>query len=124
MPSSDGSCPNRCLRRTRRWRAVSRSPDERGSGFKNIHVSSFGYNVLENEDGTVVTTDEYQNNPGAYPNVKDRPLTVHIENIYNDAGEVISKRYLAECILPKQFFKNKHQSRPCTLSKFVYPVYR
>ena len=85
--------------------------DERGSGFKNIHVSSFGYNVLENEDGTVVTTDEYQNNPGAYPNVKDRPLTVHIENIYNDAGEVISKRYLAECILPKQFFKNKQQEQ-------------
>lgn len=85
--------------------------DERGSGFKNIHVSSFGYNVLENEDGSVVTTEEYQNNPGAYPNVKDRPLTVSIENIYNDAGEIINKRYLVECILPKQFFKNKQQEQ-------------
>jgi hypothetical protein len=85
--------------------------DERGSGFKNIHVSSFGYNVLENEDGTIVTTEEYQNNPSAYPNVKDRPLTVSIENIYNDAGEIINKRYLVECILPKQFFKNKQQEQ-------------
>jgi len=85
--------------------------DERGSGFKNIHVSSFGYNVLEDEYGNVITTEEYQNNPDAYPNVKDRPLTVHIENIYNDAGEVINKRYLVECILPKQFFKNEQHEK-------------
>jgi hypothetical protein len=85
--------------------------DERGSGFKNIHVSSFGYNVLEDENGNVITTEEYQNNPDAYPNVKDRPLTVHIENIYNDAGEVVNKRYLVECILPKQFFKTEQHEK-------------
>lgn len=83
--------------------------DEKGSGFKNIHVSSFGFDVLENENGEVVTTEEYRNNPEKYPNVKSRPLGVRIEAKYNSNGDLISKKYFVECILPKQFFKSQQQ---------------
>jgi hypothetical protein len=83
--------------------------DERGSGFKNIHVSSFGLDVLENEDGEVVTTEDYKNNPENYPNVKSRPLGVRIEAEYDSKGELISKKYFVECILPKQFFRSQQQ---------------
>jgi hypothetical protein len=83
--------------------------DEKGSGFKNIHVSSFGLDVLENEDGEVVTTEDYKNNPERYPNVKSRPLGVRIEAKYDSNGELISKKYFVECILPKQFFRSQQQ---------------
>jgi hypothetical protein len=81
--------------------------DEKGSGFKNIHVSSFGYDVLEDENGEVVTTEEYKANPEKYPNVKSRPLGVRIEAEYDSNGELISKKYFVECVMPKQFFKSK-----------------
>lgn len=83
--------------------------DEKGSGFKNIHVSSFGFDVLENENGEVVTTDDYKANPENYPNVKSRPLGVRIEAEYNSAGELVSKKYFVECVLPKQFFRSQQQ---------------
>lgn len=84
--------------------------DEKGSGFKNIHVSSFGYDVLEDANtGEVVTTEEYKRNPSKYRNVKSRPLGVRIEAEYNDAGELLSKKYFVECVMPKQFFKSQQQ---------------
>jgi len=83
--------------------------DEKGSGFKNIHVSSFGYDVREDENGEVITTEEYRNNPGKYRNTKVRPLGVRIEAEYDDAGELVSKKYFVECILPKQFFRSQQQ---------------
>jgi hypothetical protein len=83
--------------------------DEKGSGFKNIHVSSFGYDVLENEDGEIVTTEEYKSNPKRYPNVKSRPLGVRIEAEYDNEGNEVGKKYFVECIMPKQFFRSKQQ---------------
>lgn len=83
--------------------------DEKGSGFKNIHVSSFGYDVLEDENGEVVTTEQYKENPSKYRNVKSRPLGVRIEAEYNDKGDIVNKKYFVECILPKQFFRTKQQ---------------
>ena len=83
--------------------------DEKGSGFKNIHVSSFGYDVLEDENGEVVTTEEYKRNPSNYRNVKSRPLGVRIEAEYDTNGELISKKYFVECVLPKQFFRSQQQ---------------
>lgn len=83
--------------------------DEKGSGFKNIHVSSFGLDVLENDNGEIVTTDEYKANPQNYPNVKSRPLGVRIEGEYNSAGELVGKKYFVECIMPKQFFRSQQQ---------------
>lgn len=83
--------------------------DEKGSGFKNIHVSSFGYDVLEDENGEIVTTEEYKRNPSNYRNVKSRPLGVRIEAEYDPNGELVSKKYFVECVLPKQFFRSQQQ---------------
>ncbi len=80
--------------------------DEKGSGFKNIHISSYGYDVLENEDGSVVPTEEYKRNPEKYPNVKARKLGVTTE--LNSDG---TKTYYVEAIMPKPFFKNKRHER-------------
>jgi hypothetical protein len=75
--------------------------DEKGSGFKNIHISSFGYNVLEDENGNVITTEQYSRNPERYPVVKSRPLGVTVE----EKNGV--KTYFVEAILPKPLFKNR-----------------
>lgn len=75
--------------------------DEKGSGFKNIHISSFGYNVLEDENGNIITTEEYSRNPERYPSVKSRPLGVTVE----EKNGV--KTYFVEAILPKPLFKSK-----------------
>lgn len=80
--------------------------DEKGSGFKNIHISSYGYDVLENEDGRIVPTEEYKRNPAKYPNVKARKLGVTTE--INEDG---TKTYFVEAIMPKPFFKNKRDER-------------
>jgi hypothetical protein len=81
--------------------------DEKGSGFKNIHVSSFGYDVIEDSFGNVVTTEEYKNNPQKYNSITTRPLGVKIENEYDSSGNITGKKYFVECILPKQFFRSK-----------------
>jgi len=79
--------------------------DEKGSGFKNIHISSFGYNILEDENGNIVTTDEYSRNPDRYPNVKSRPLGVTTE-VVNGVTT-----YFVEAIMPKPMFKSKAHER-------------
>jgi hypothetical protein len=75
--------------------------DEKGSGFKNIHISSFGYNVLEDTNGNVVTTEQYSRNPDKYPGVKSRPLGVSVEEVNG------VKTYFIETIMPKPLFKSK-----------------
>ena len=79
--------------------------DEKGSGFKNIHISSFGYNVLEDENGNVITTEQYRKNPSAYPNVRSRPLGVTIEEVNG------VKTYFVEAIMPKPLFKSAAHKR-------------
>ena len=79
--------------------------DEKGSGFKNIHISSFGYNVLEDENGNVITTEQYRKNPSAYPNVRSRPLGVTIEEVNG------VKTYYVEAIMPKPLFKSAAHER-------------
>lgn len=79
--------------------------DEKGSGFKNIHISSFGYNVLEDENGNVITTEQYSRNPERYPVVKSRPLGVTVEEKNG------IKTYFVEAILPKPLFKSKSHER-------------
>jgi hypothetical protein len=79
--------------------------DEKGSGFKNIHISSFGYNVLEDENGDVITTEQYRKNPSAYGIVKSRPLGVTVE----EKNGV--KTYFVEAIMPKPLFKNKQHEK-------------
>ena len=81
--------------------------DEKVSGFKNFHESSFGYNVLvDPQTNEVITTEEYGNNPDAYKgrNLRSRPLSVTTE-IQEDG----SKLYLVEAIIPKPFFENEQQ---------------
>jgi hypothetical protein len=82
--------------------------DEKGSGFKNIHMSSLGYNVLTDEngktlldkEGNIVTTDVYRRNPAKYPNAKFRPLGVTTE-----VKDGITTYYV-EAIVPLPFFKS------------------
>jgi ribonuclease HI len=82
--------------------------DEKGSGFKHIHMSSLGYNVLTDEngktlldkEGNIVTTDIYRRNPAKYPNAKFRPLGVTTE-----VKDGITTYYV-EAIVPLPFFKS------------------
>ena len=79
--------------------------DEKGAGFKNIHISSFGYNVLEDQDGNVISTEQYRKNPTAYGAVKSRPLGVTVEEVNG------VKTYFVEAIMPKPLFKSKQHER-------------
>lgn len=75
--------------------------DEKGSGGKNIHISGFGYDVLEDEDGNIVTTEQYQKDPSRYPNVKSRPLGVETKVI---DGKTV---HFVEAIVPLPYFRNQ-----------------
>ena len=75
--------------------------DEKGSGGKNIHISGFGYDVLEDENGNIVTTEEYQKDPSKYPNVKSRPLGVDTKII---EGKTV---HFVEAIVPLPYFRNE-----------------
>jgi len=76
--------------------------DEKRSGFKNILMSSFGYDVQVDPDGKIITTEKYRRAPYKYPVVKRRPLGVSVET--NADG---TKTYFVEAIVPKPFFRNK-----------------
>lgn len=83
--------------------------DEKRSGFKNIHISSFGYNVLTDEngkllvdkEGNTVTTEMYRRNPSKYPAVKSRPLGIDVQE--NPDG---TKTYFVEAIVPLPYFRS------------------
>jgi hypothetical protein len=55
--------------------------DEKGSGFKNIHISSVGYDVLQDENGKAIFTEEYLKNPTNFSNASARPLGVTVEEV-------------------------------------------
>jgi len=81
--------------------------DEKVSGFKNFHESSFGYNVLvDPATNQVITTEEYAANPEAFKDrkLRSRPLGVSIETQADG-----SKIYFVEAIMPKPFFENQQQ---------------
>jgi len=77
----------------------SKFTDEKGTGSKYIHMSSYGYNVIVDADGNTVFTDDYKNDPDKYKdekgNVRHRPLGISIEE--KDGKKI----YWVECILPK-----------------------
>ena len=76
--------------------------DEKRSGFKSIHMSSFGYDLMTDIDGNIIRSEDYRRNPDRYPNVKTRPLGVSVET--NADG---TKTYFVEAIVPKPQFRNK-----------------
>ena len=76
--------------------------DEKRSGFKSIHMSSFGYDLMTDMDGNIIRSEDYRRNPARYPNVKTRPLGVSVET--NADG---TKTYFVEAIVPKPQFRNK-----------------
>jgi hypothetical protein len=84
--------------------------DEKVSGFKSFHESSFGYNVLfDTQENRVITTQEIGENPDLYQDktrFKSRPLGVSVE-MQADG----SKLYYVEAIVPKPFFENAQQEQ-------------
>lgn len=76
--------------------------DRKIEGRKYFHVSPFGYEVMVNKNGKVITQDEYKSNPERYDNLKTRPLSLIKEEVIDPkTGETINK-YTFEVILPKE----------------------
>jgi hypothetical protein len=69
--------------------------DEKGSGFKNIHISSLGYDIIVDQDNKVILTSDYRRNPAKYPGARSRKLGV--ETVVNKDG---TTTYFVECIMP------------------------
>jgi hypothetical protein len=72
----------------------SKFTDEKGVGDKYIHVSSYGFDVIVDENDNVITTDEYKSDPVKYASATSRPLAVSIEKVKS------KNVYWVECILP------------------------
>ena len=85
--------------------------DEKASGFKNFHESSYGYDVLyDSQTGEVIRTEQIKMNPALYSDssrYSTRPLGVNIE-IDPETG---LKTYWVEAIMPMPAFENsEHKS--------------
>jgi predicted NAD-dependent protein-ADP-ribosyltransferase YbiA (DUF1768 family) len=81
----------------------SKFTDEKGTGSKYIHMTSYGSNVLIDKNGDTIFTDDYKNNPAAYEGVTHRPLGINIEEKNG------KKIYWVECIVPKAVYNNPKQ---------------
>ena len=84
--------------------------DEQAAGFKSFHVSQFGYNVISDKEGNVITTDEYKKNTAKYNDPNEytvRPLGVSVE-IDEKTGE---KTYWTEAIVPMPSFETEEQKQ-------------
>lgn len=78
--------------------------DEKASGFKNFHESSFGYEVIVDENNNVIPTEEVKRNPEKYSTYKTRNLGVQVEEVNG------VKTYFVEAIFPMPVFENnKHK---------------
>lgn len=77
--------------------------DEKGSGFKSIHISSWGMDVLEDDNENVVKTEDYKKDPTRFGVLKSRPLGVSVE-VDEKTG---LKTFFVEAIMPKPMFKSK-----------------
>lgn len=78
----------------------SKFVDEKGTGSKYIHMAAFGYDVMSDENGNTVFTDDYKKDPSLYPNHSARPLGISIEK---KNGKNV---YYVECIVPKPLMQN------------------
>lgn len=80
--------------------------DEKGAGFKNIHISGYGYEVLVDESDQVIPTHLYKASPESYPNVRSRSLKASVET---DANGV--KTYFMEVIMPMPKFESRDHEK-------------
>jgi predicted NAD-dependent protein-ADP-ribosyltransferase YbiA (DUF1768 family) len=81
----------------------SKFTDEKGTGSKYIHMTSYGSNVLIDKYGATIFTDDYKKNPTSYEGVTHRPLGINIEEKNG------KKIYWIECIVPKAVYNNPKQ---------------
>jgi predicted NAD-dependent protein-ADP-ribosyltransferase YbiA (DUF1768 family) len=81
----------------------SKFTDEKGTGSKYIHMTSYGSNVLVDANNNAIFTRDYQNNPELYPGVRHRPLGISIEEKNG------KKIYWIECIVPRPVYENPKQ---------------
>ena len=81
----------------------SKFTDEKGTGGKYIHMTSYGSNVLVDNKNNAIFTEEYKRNPQLYPNVRQRPLGISIEEKNG------KKVYWIECIVPRPIYENPRQ---------------
>jgi len=81
----------------------SKFTDEKGTGAKYIHMSAYGYDVLQDKDGKTVFTEDYRKNPfdEKYEGITSRPLGISVEK----KGD--KTVYYIECILPKPLYDNR-----------------
>jgi hypothetical protein len=81
--------------------------DEKGAGFKNIHISSYGYYVIEDTiTGQVVPTHVYKADPSKFPQVRTRSLKTSVEK-----GPDGRNTYFMEVIVPRPKFESPEHER-------------
>jgi hypothetical protein len=80
----------------------SKATDEKSSGTKYIHASSYGHNVTVDENNNVIREEIIESNPEFYQDNHVRPLGVTTE-----IGEDGVTRYYVEAIVAKPFFINE-----------------
>ncbi len=78
----------------------SKFTDEKGTGSKYIHMSSYGSDVLVDKYGNTIFTEDYKNNPERFEGVRSRPLGISIEQ---KNGKNV---YYIECIVPKPVYND------------------
>jgi len=78
----------------------SKFTDEKGTGSKYIHMTSYGSDVLVDMYGNTIFTEDYKNNPGNYQGVTSRPLGITIEEKNG------KKVYFIECIVPRPVYND------------------
>src|SRR5699024_9479770 len=79
--------------------------DEKGAGFKSIHISSYGQDLLIDENGEIIRTDVYSRNPEAFRNQKLSTRTLRTTKEVKDGVTT----YWVEVILPKPNFHNRQE---------------
>jgi ribonuclease HI len=80
--------------------------DEKGAGFKNIHISGYGYDVLVDRNDKVIPTHLYKADPSAYPNVRSRSLKTTVET-----DEKGVKTYFMEVMVPRPKFEIREHEK-------------
>lgn len=80
----------------------SKAVDEKSTGTKFIHASSWGHNVTVDRNNNVIREEIIEANPELYENNHVRPLGVSVEV---DSKGV--KTYTIEAIIAKPYFKNE-----------------
>ena len=79
----------------------SKATDEKSSGKKYILASSYGYDMIVDDNDNIIPEAELEANPEFYKNFRKRPLTVTTEIDENGFT-----RYYIEVLVPKPYFKD------------------